>query len=221
MSGKKLFCVKCDERVDIYYKTIDVTHKIYGEEIVVSASIPFCHECSSRLSDVDTEEDQYDMALNEYRRRKNLLTPAEIKNIREIYGLSQRAFSRALGFSESTINRYELGAIQDKLHDNLISLAKNPKIMIEIVNRNKTNLSPEELCLIQQKILELTPKESENLTTSVLEHLTAKVVEIDKKLDMYANEVRKRPMHSPSGSWPNTRQSTRPKYEFSTCYLEN
>lgn len=150
MNANQYFCLECDEERISIPKMTNVLHNIKGEEISLEVMLPYCSVCDSQLSDLDIDEKHFDMALDEYRKRKDLLYPHEIKAIRESYGISQRAFARALGFAEPTINRYEQGAIQDVVHNNLILLVGNPDNMIEIALRNKKNLSDKELSIIQE-----------------------------------------------------------------------
>jgi len=181
MQKRQLFCVKCDELRDTINKKILVTHTIKGEGIVVESLIPHCKECGIQLSDLDVEENHFNEALNEYRRRKNLLLPEQIKNTREKYGLSQRAFSRALGFSEITINRYEGGAIQDLTHNGIILLVDEPQNMLIIARQNKDNLSNKELEAIENNVKKLLDT-SKIANQSVNHELINKLNKMDKKL---------------------------------------
>ncbi len=74
---------------------------------------------------------------NEYRKKMNLLTDIEIKQIREMYNLNQRNFSLLLGFGEITITRYESKSVQEKAHDIIIRNAADPKWFYECVLNNK------------------------------------------------------------------------------------
>ena len=195
MSTKKLFCVQCDELREIMEKQTQVTHNIKGEEINVEAIIPHCSICGNEISDLDVEEKHFNHALNEYRKRKNLLSPKEIKEIRDIYGLSQRAFARALGFAESSMNRYELGALQDVIHNNLLLLVKDPKNMLRIAYQNRENLTTNELKLIEQKvnIKENYPNDEKyipNIEKALIEYFASKIDSLEKKVDFLTKEYR-------------------------------
>ncbi|MDD4347391.1 MAG: type II toxin-antitoxin system MqsA family antitoxin [Desulfitobacteriaceae bacterium] len=156
MEKKKLFCIKCDEKTDYVLKSIDIVHVIKGENITLkNIEIPHCSVCGEQLSDLDIEENHFEMALNKYRADKSLLMPVDIKKIREQYGLSQRAFARALGFAESTINRYELGALQDSTHNSILLLSKQPRNFLTIAMQNKEKLSENEIEQIYNKTKEL------------------------------------------------------------------
>jgi putative zinc finger/helix-turn-helix YgiT family protein len=159
----------------------DINHKIKDEEIVVSIMLPHCSVCGKALADIDVEEHHFEMALKEYRNRKMLLMPEEIKMIREYYGLSQRAFARALGFAEPTINRYEFGAIQDIVHNNIMLLVKEPKNMLLIATQNRKNLSSKEYELIISKAQNIEPREDES-TENLVNILAEKISSLEVAL---------------------------------------
>ena len=77
-------------------------------------------ELSEEVLDKDLDNKTLGRFYNEYRRLENLLSPKEIKNIRQKYNLSQNAFSKFLGFEERAVTRYENGTIQDVYHDSII-----------------------------------------------------------------------------------------------------
>lgn len=189
MLNNEVYCEQCGKEVEVNYIKKQVIHKIYGEDIEVEVTIPYCKENGCELSILDLEEERYDQAYNKYRKIKGLLTPEEIKNIREKYGLSQRAFSRVLGFSESTVNRYELGAIQDSVHNIIMLLSSEPANMNILLSQNKSNLSSREISLLQTKIKELDNLNSdpnENILISLKEEISEiskKIGHFDKKID--------------------------------------
>ncbi|NJD04411.1 MAG: helix-turn-helix domain-containing protein [Ruminiclostridium sp.] len=188
MNKNELFCFHCDEIREYESRETVVVHKIKDEEIKLNVLLPYCKTCDSKLSDLDTEEKHFEEALREYRRRKNLLSPEEIKSIRELYGLSQRAFARTIGFSEATLNRYELGALQDFVHNNLILLVKDPENMFKIAIQNKDNISKKEYETIVEKV-EILKKESRS--KNEINHQELILLSLFDKLDNLEKKVNK------------------------------
>ena len=64
-------------------------------------------------------------AYDAYRKLHGILSPKEVKALRESFGLSLREFSRFLGFGEQTAYRYEHGDLPDQPHNTLMLSAKN------------------------------------------------------------------------------------------------
>lgn len=211
----KLFCNKCDKEVSVNYEIKEVVQKINNEDIFIEAKIPYCKECNEELSDLDLEEIRYDLAFDKYRRLKKLLSSNEIKDIREKYGLSQRAFSRVLGFAESTINRYELGAIQANTHNMVILFSKYPNNMIMLLNQNGDNLSDNEKRVLEVRINEIMSEDIEyngeeqniifkdamNRLINTVDEMSKKINSIDLRLEQYGNVLEKGASNN-SEAWP-------------------
>ena len=215
MLKDKLYCYKCDEDVNVEYITKEVSHNINKENINIEATIPYCKKCGEELSDFELEETRYNAAYNKYRDIKRFLYPKDIKRIREKYGLSQRAFSRVLGFGESTINRYELGAMQDKANNVIIKLSEEPKNMIKLLKQNQDNLSDDESRMLSTKIDEIIISDSkleisDTITISKeiadkiindLDQLNKKMNLVDKKLETLEKDYREEKFNI-GDDWP-------------------
>ncbi|HCJ56147.1 MAG TPA: hypothetical protein DHV55_01220 [Clostridiaceae bacterium] len=184
MSIKENFCVNCDENREVTLKMVTIVHKIKDEEIPVQILMPHCVICGSQLSDLDIDEKHFDMALDEFRKRKKLLFPEQIKNLREKYGISQRAFARALGLAEPTINRYEQGAIQDIVYNNLLLLVDEPENMLKMAEQNKENLSEKEFNIIRNNVHKMQKCFSD-------EEKTFKDIKnvLEEKIEMLSNDM--------------------------------
>ena len=52
------------------------------------------------------------------------------------------SFPAILGMNPSTLYRYEGGALQDQVHDELIRLCRKPAIMSELFARHAASLAP-------------------------------------------------------------------------------
>lgn len=91
-----------------------------GEMVVPGAEWLECGSCGKRIL-----PPALDQALDRLRyERLGLLTPAEIKEVRERAGKSQADMAGLLGVGEKTYTRWESGrSIQNRSSDNLIRLA--------------------------------------------------------------------------------------------------
>ncbi|NLG42184.1 MAG: type II toxin-antitoxin system MqsA family antitoxin [Phycisphaerae bacterium] len=89
-----------------------------------------CTECGEQILGRELDRRLDDAA----RHRLGLLSPAEIKEIRERIGLSQEAMAQWLGVGDKTYTRWETGkSIQNKSNDTLIRLvARNAGIFSEL-----------------------------------------------------------------------------------------
>jgi len=165
-----IFCHDC-----LDYKKInnsikdDETFEIKGETISLPLEKYVCPDCEIEI----IEEEEYDRGLlkafNEYRKKNNMLFPHEIREIREKYNLSQRAFSRVLNWGETTINRYENGVLQDPAHDEVLAFIKNPKNMQYLLEKNKTKIPSKDYNKVKKVLKEL--QEMDSLAVAYLDKL--------------------------------------------------
>lgn len=171
---KELFCHSCDD-----YKEVDIIRRnevymVKDEEVEIEAKICVCKSCGEELFNMSLDETNIEKAFEKYRKNHGLLTPNEIKNIREMYGVSQRAFGRLLKWGEVTMNRYEMGAIQDKAHNNTLILLKNPSNMLSILESNTDALSTSKEKQLREKIaLLLSENAITELENTILENINS------------------------------------------------
>jgi putative zinc finger/helix-turn-helix YgiT family protein len=154
-------CPICEDEKDLILGSQLEQINIRKEKIDVEAKVLYCPEGEHYFHDPDDEEEKYQYAYREYRKRKGLLQPEEISQIRIKYGLSQKEFSKFLGFGQITIHRYETGAIQDDAHNNSMFLMQNTETFKRLFKQKKNNL-PDRICKkIEKRLREIEDKEQQ------------------------------------------------------------
>ena len=118
-------------------KEREVTTEVKGIKIKFTEKYKVDAKTNEEIFDIDIEQENDVRLYNIYKKRMNLLTTNEIKEIRERYGLSQKDFALALGMGEITINRLENGSIQSEAVDSIIRLSESPRNMLELIERNR------------------------------------------------------------------------------------
>ena len=116
MGDIKTYCIECDCDVTARIERRRETLKVRGELVEYDGRVAACPLCGAVIADSRVEEDNLERAYEAYRTRHGIMSPQEIRRLRERYGLSLREFSRFLGFGEQTVARYEYGALPDELH---------------------------------------------------------------------------------------------------------
>ncbi|MFZ3170641.1 MAG: type II TA system antitoxin MqsA family protein [Carboxydocellales bacterium] len=139
MMANTIVCEKCGEKESTILKKNEVI-TVRGEDIEVESTIRVCL-CGNELLDMALEEENLEQAYDEYRKRHSYMSPKDIGEIRERYGLSQRTLGKVLGWGAITIHRYETGAIPNEAHHRLLKLLQNPEIMKDFLVEAK-NLIP-------------------------------------------------------------------------------
>ena len=118
-------------------KEREVTTEVKGIKIKFTEKYKVDSKTNEEIFDRDIEQENDVRLYNIYKKRMNLLTTNEIKEIRERYGLSQKDFALALGMGEITINRLENGSIQSEAVDSIIRLSESPRNMLELIEKNR------------------------------------------------------------------------------------
>ena len=118
-------------------KEREVTTEVKGIKIKFTEKYKVDSKTNEEIFDRDIEQENDIKLYNVYKKRMNLLTTNEIKEIRERYGLSQKDFALALGMGEITINRLENGSIQSEAVDSIIRLSESPRNMLELIEKNR------------------------------------------------------------------------------------
>lgn len=116
------FCPNCEKESSLSLILTTEDFNIRGEAIPVEVEYYKCQECGEEFDISKSDNDPYEVAYREYRRRKGLLQPDEIRLFRIEHRLTQKEFSHLLGIGIATLNRYENGALQSEAHDRVIKL---------------------------------------------------------------------------------------------------
>ncbi len=126
-----IYCPNCEADRDASFEERLEEHEVRGESISLTVPLWICSICGETVVN-EAYGDPVEKAFQEYRKRRKLLVPEEIARIRECYGLSREAFAALLGMSPTTLYRYEGGALQDEVHDQLIRMCRAPAMMAEV-----------------------------------------------------------------------------------------
>jgi len=143
------------------------------EPIEIEAEVVTCQKCGAKIFDEEKDSRNFEIAYNHYREKHNILSPDEIRTIREKYGLSQRSLSRLLGWGEITIHRYENGAIQDNVHDSLLRLIEDPQNMQKFLEANRNKLPPYTAAKLEKRIASFLQEDKEQAFQISFERLVS------------------------------------------------
>lgn len=176
----ELFCNVCDDYKEFDIIERDEVYDVKGIDIEINAKVSICKYCGEELFNEKIDEENFEKAFSIYRKKEGILSVSEIKEIRNMYGLTQRSFSKLLRWSEIAMHRYEMGAIPDKAHNNTLILLRNPLNMIEILNNNLGILTERKEEELRDRIgILLNNKKEENLKETVLKS-------INNEIDIYS-----------------------------------
>jgi len=139
---EKIYCPCCKNIVEVSLVHAQEVFNVKGEDIEIKSTLAKCKECNHEIFSEEIDESNLELVYGEYRKKHKRLFPSQIKEIREKYGLSQRALCRLLEWGEITINRYETGGLQDSVHDEVLQFISEPENMVKIYEQNGNLLAP-------------------------------------------------------------------------------
>ncbi|NNG67895.1 type II TA system antitoxin MqsA family protein [Caldanaerobacter subterraneus] len=191
----KKFCPVCGKEQETEVIEKEEVSNIRGDKIKALARIRICSICGEELFDEELEEENIQRVYDIYRKKHGILSPEEIKNIRESYGLSQRAFAKLLGIGEASIARYETGALPEKSLSNMIMLLKDPKNMEKLLEKNEEALTPREKIRLLRRLEEMKGDDEENavkISKELYNLLEDKAKREGKSTDKFIEEILKK-----------------------------
>jgi putative zinc finger/helix-turn-helix YgiT family protein len=151
------FCPNCEKETSLKMVSKVEEFNVRGEVIDVEAEYYQCQECGEEFENSKSAIDPYEMAYREYRERKGMLQPEEIREFRIEHGLTQKEFSNLLGIGIATLNRYENGALQSEAHDRVIQLVMEPRNFLRLISDSEGVVSDSK----RQKLLSLLTEETQ------------------------------------------------------------
>lgn len=146
------FCNLCDKNVNAKIKERPANYTFKGESFDITEKVLIC-PCGEELYDEELDSATMNKLKSLYEERIGLPL-SDIKNIRSQYNLSMEDFSRVLGWSKSTIARYETGKyIPNSTHLFVLKKLKNtPEEIIEHFQTNQNKFTDEERTKVYNKI---------------------------------------------------------------------
>jgi putative zinc finger/helix-turn-helix YgiT family protein len=161
MMSETMYCPMCEEDRPCRREIRREEYDVRGDRITLDVPRLICATCG----EAGIDESFGDPTLRlyaEYRRSHRLLSPEQIRAIRERYDLSQEAFASLLGTSPATLARYEGGSLQDKAYDHLLRACENPVFVADLVEREGSELSPRQLRDVQAALRRIQPRQAKS-----------------------------------------------------------
>ncbi|MCF7949234.1 MAG: DUF4065 domain-containing protein [Spirochaetia bacterium] len=124
--NRKALCPQCGKVQPVEVVAREETYTFRGESVTVPHELSVCTVCGEELSTAVQAQQSLTDIRESYRKKHDLVTPSEIRSIRESYGAGQKPFGIILGLGESTINTYEQGEVPTAANSVLIRAAGDP-----------------------------------------------------------------------------------------------
>ncbi|MFO7968495.1 MAG: DUF4065 domain-containing protein [Candidatus Izemoplasmatales bacterium] len=146
-----LMCMKEHPIKIVEEKTINI---FKNEEIEYNELMLYCDNTDEYYIPEDLIKENDKNMKDAYRQKVGLLESTDIINIRKTYNMSQKDMARILGWSESTITRYETHQVQDNAHDSILrKIMVDPNWLKKFLEDNKAQLSDKAYAKYKKNIL--------------------------------------------------------------------
>ena len=146
----KMSCPYCEKVRDIEVVTREEQMEDNGVEFRYKVQQCLCKTCNEVFETAEQMDANLIAAREAYQVATETIPPSEIKNIRQKYNASQKAFGLILGMGALTINSYEQGkSIPNTTNRLLLQLSQDPNVFLKMYNINKMKIGD-----IQRKRIE-------------------------------------------------------------------
>lgn len=115
-----------------------------GEEFDYTRRYYRCDDTGIAFTDDETDAWGLEQIYSQYREKYGIPAPAEIKAIREQYGLSATTMSKILGIGDNQYGLYENGEMPTKNIGRMIATIKNADVFRMYVDMAKNQLTGKE-----------------------------------------------------------------------------
>jgi putative zinc finger/helix-turn-helix YgiT family protein len=178
------FCPNCEKESPLQMVRKIEDFSVRGEAIPVEVEYFKCLECGEEFEISKPEYDPYEIAYREYRARKGMLQPEDIRSLRTQHGLTQNEFSNLLGIGIATLNRYENGALQSEAHNRIIKMSTEPNNFLNLISNSRGVIGEQK----KEKIIIQLKKETEvsllEITKDVFGSYNADIYSGYKRFDL-------------------------------------
>jgi len=138
----KNICPICEKETEVRKANREELYNIRGEEIHIFEEFFVCCECNEEFDDPKSTSNPIETAYREYRKRKSMIQPEEIKSFRKKFNLTQKELSSLLGWGGASLSRYENGALQDDSHERMMKLIiRDPSNLLTLIEQSPNIIS--------------------------------------------------------------------------------
>ena len=128
------------------------TWNFRGEQYEYEHIAWLCEDSGEQFSDDESDTAGFVQVTNQYRAKYGIPYTDEIIAVRQRYGISAAKMSLILGIGINQYRLYEQGEVPSVSNGRMIRSIMNPKVMLEMVESSKNELSASEYDKITAKV---------------------------------------------------------------------
>ena len=123
-----------------------------GEQYEYEHTAWLCEDTGEQFTTTESDTAGFVQVTNQYRAKYGIPYTDEIIDVRKRYDISAAKMSRILGIGVNQYRLYEQGEVPNVSNGRMIRSIMNPKVMLDMVNSSKNELSVSEYKKIVGKI---------------------------------------------------------------------
>ena len=134
-------CFECDASIRTEWREHAFTYGVgaSARELSVTLPVRVCNSCGCEFLDHEAESLQHEAICAHL----GVLTPKEIRGIREMHGMSRARFAKLTGLGEATLNRWEKAIlIQNTGNDRYLRLLSWRDNIQRLGRRTSSTVTP-------------------------------------------------------------------------------
>ncbi|MGF6947860.1 putative zinc finger/helix-turn-helix YgiT family protein [Neobacillus sp. B4I6] len=154
-------CPQCDQYHEVEVYVQDTKSLIEGTIVEHEETYYYCPNEDEEFTPAKVMNQNLLAARDAYRVNIGRLPSSKIRDIREMFGLTQKEFANLLGWGDVTVQRYESKTIQDETYDQKMRLIyENPQMALKELEKHEEKFDYERYLEIKEKITDLIKKKS-------------------------------------------------------------
>ena len=128
------------------------TSNFRGEQFEFEHTAWLCEDTGEQFTTDDSDTAAFVQVTNQYRAKYGIPYTDEIIDVRKRYGISAAKMSQILGIGVNQYRLYEQGEVPSVSNGRMIRSVMNPKVMLEMVESSKNEMSKSEYERIVSKV---------------------------------------------------------------------
>lgn len=154
-------CPQCDQYHEVEVYVQETQSLIEGNIVAHEETFYFCPNEKEEFIPAKVMNQNLLSARDAYRESIGLLPSFKIREIREVFKLTQKEFANLLGWGDVTVQRYESKAIQDETYDQKMKLVyEDPQMALKELEKHADRFEYERYLEIRDTVTDLIKKKS-------------------------------------------------------------
>ena len=144
MNNRIVFCPECRQDLRFSIREKPDSAELKGEVYKFISKAAYCENCGTEVYVPEIEDENLKLLYDAYRKKQDIISLENIREIPEKYNIGRRPLSLLLGWGEQTYSRYYDGDMPTKEYsEKLKQVHSDPAYYLTMLESGKENLKSE------------------------------------------------------------------------------